>query len=155
MTLTNLSDAKGTLDKLTSWVKGQGEKQQNRKAPWAWVTTLIVGAVALLAVGFMYYRSWKQGRELAKLKHERDVREEEAVQAKVAEGMAVTDRQIAEHKVEVRRTESRLERLDQELEKITNEATATRFVIDALKNWDDVDRYLSSGSDDSDGPGPV
>lgn len=149
--MTNLGDAKKTLDKLTGWVKGQGEKQQKRKAPWAWVTTLVVGAVALFAVGFMYWRSWKQGRELAKLKHKRDVAEQEKKRTSVSEAIAVTDKKIRTHSLEAERAKKRVDELDKDLGKITNESNETREKIDALKNWRDVDRYL--GGDNGSRPG--
>jgi YesN/AraC family two-component response regulator len=148
--MTNSSDIESPLDKITGWVKHQGEKQQKRKVPWNWVTGLIVGAVALLAVGFMYWRSWKQGRELAKLKHERDVTEQEKAQAKVSEAMAVNQRRALKHKMEAERLKIYIETINEDLGKITNETTETNKKIDSLKNWRDVDRYL----DDADsGPG--
>ncbi len=151
--MPNLSDAKGTLDKLTGWVKGQGKKQQSRKAPWAWITTLLVGAVALFAVGFMYWRSWKQGRALAKLKHERDVVEQNKARAEVTDAMAVNEKKIRTHSLEIERSKHRIKRLDVDLGKITDETIETHEKIDLLKNWRDVDRYLDDNNDDS-GPSP-
>lgn len=151
--MPNLGDITNSLDKITGWVKGQGEKQQDRKAPWNWITGLIVGVVALVAVGLMYWRSWKQGRELAKLKHERDVNEQERERAEVTKAMAINQKKIHTHSIEVQKAKNRIREIDEFIDEEEDKKAETCEKINALKNWRDLDRYLSIGSDDEPGSG--
>jgi hypothetical protein len=141
--------AKTIVDKLSGWIKGQGDKQSKRKSPWKWVTGLLVGAVALFTIGFMYWRAWKQGRELAKLKHQRDVADEEKKQAKITEAMAANDAKASLHSLEAKKAELKVEKIDMELRNIEHDKRITNSEIGNLKNWRDIDGYLS----DSDSPG--
>lgn len=136
------------VDKLTGWVKGQGPKQEKRSTSWGWTTSLAVGAVAMLAVGFMYWRSWKQGRRLAKLEHERDLTEQTKAKAALAAETAATNKKIQLNELEAIRAKNRIKRLDEDLGKITDETIETREKIDMLKNWRDVDRYLDGNDDE-------
>jgi len=143
---------KGTLDSVNKWVKDQGKKQESRSTPMAWVTSLIVGAVALLAVGFMYWRSWKQGRELAKLKHEKDVAVQGEIRAKAQSALDENNKAAAVHSLSVQKSKQLVEKLEGDLKAIEARKVKTDAEINALKSWDDVDRYLESG-DDPDPPG--
>ena len=141
------TDAKKLVDKLTVWVKGQGGKQQERRAPWSWVAGLAVAAVAMLAVGFMYWRAWRQGKELAKLKHERDVTKQTAARAELADRVTIREEEANKLLEEVVEADRRIVEIDRNLRETADAKTRTDEDIDALKNWRDVDRYLSGDGD--------
>lgn len=138
---------KQMLDRLADWVKNQGSKQQDRPQPWSWVTGLLVAAIAMLAIGFFYWRSWRQGKKIAKLLHEKDVQEQEAAKAKVDRSVRETNIEAARRRKRASEAYLRAQELDRKVKEASDHRTKTAEEIDALKNWRDVDRYLSGGGD--------
>jgi septal ring factor EnvC (AmiA/AmiB activator) len=145
------ADAKKLGNKLTEWVKGQGGKQQKRGKPWSWIAGLVVAAIAMLTIGIMYWRAWRQGKELAKLKHERDVAEQNKARAEVEDRVARNEEEAKKLLEEAAAADKRAAAIDAKLKEAADAKTKTDEDIDALKNWRDVDRYLSGGSDDNGG----
>ncbi len=130
------------LNQLESWVKSQGEKQQKRGKSWSWVSGLLVAAIAMLAIGFAYFRAWKQGRELAKLKHEKDVAKQELEVKKVTDLVTEREKTQAKKWVVIREAEDKIVAIDAALKVLDEKKAETHATIDAMRNWDDVDRYL-------------
>ena len=142
--MTDLEKAQDTLSKVTEWVSNQGKAQTERSSPASWVMGLLVAAVAMIGLGIAYWRARKQGKEIAKLKHEKDVAARDKEQADLAHKITKSSVRAAKLRAKGRRAEITIEEVDRKLKEIEENATSTRSQIDALKNWDDVDRYLSS-----------
>lgn len=137
--------------KVTAWIAGQGQKQEERSSVWKWIVSAIVGVLALGAIAWLYFKLWRQSKELAQLRHDRDVAAEKVVRAEVeskivdnleAYRVARADAFTAHHQVET---------LKNAIDRVEVEHKQVREAVDALQNWDDVDRYL--GKPPGDGPG--
>jgi hypothetical protein len=135
------------LDKLADWVKGQGEPQQERARPVSWVTGLVIAAIAMMAIAFFYWRSWRQGKKLAKLLHEKDVLEQKAIQAEIDSKIKKTNIEAARRRRAASEAWVKAKELDEQIRAATERKTRTTEEIDALKNWRDVDRYLDGDGD--------
>jgi septal ring factor EnvC (AmiA/AmiB activator) len=140
-------ELRSTLDKIAGWVRGQGQKQPQRSAAGGWVTGLVVAAIAMLVVGALYFRAWRQGRKLAKLLHEKDVAEQEVARKKAADRVKLNNEEAMKLEAEIEATEKDIAVLDSELNAASARKTRTDETIDALRNWRDVDRYLDGDSE--------
>lgn len=136
----NLSKIKNML---LGWVKGQSETQQDRKGPWAWIAGLVVTLVSMAGLAFMAYREWKQGKEIAKLKHERDVAEEVKHRGEMAKQVTKNEVRAAVLRKKGRDAEEKIKELDEQLKGLEENATKNNQEIDALRNWRDVDLWLA------------
>lgn len=142
--MTKLNDVKGILDKLVDWTKGQGEKQSKRSNPWGWVTGLLVSAVALFTAGFLAWRARKQGKELAKLKHEKDVAEQKKITSEASSKTIKNQVKAATLRADAVEAIEKIKELDKQIEEIEARRTKHEKQIDAVKNWDDVARLRTS-----------
>jgi len=121
--------------------KHNAEKKKGKKG---WIAGLVGATLALIAIAVLYWRLRASGKELAKLRHERDVARERAVQAK-------TDMMVAENTSQVAEALARAEAASEEVAVIrhhiqeTVEAQRTAHaLIDSLKSWEDIERYLNN-----------
>lgn len=133
------------LQQVAEWFLQKGAQQKKRSKLSAWAVGLLIGGLALLVVGAMYFFVWRKGAQLAKLLHERDLAREKAKASAIA---AETEK--AQQKVDLLRTEAvaalkHVGALDDEIRKVEDDKAQVLASIDALKSWDDVDRYLSGG----------
>jgi len=137
------------LTQITKWITSQGPKQETRSMPWAWVAGLAIAAVAAITVSIAYWKQRKIGKELAKLKHERDVR------LRIKEDLDTITRTIrSATKAALLRKEAaknilEITKFDALITQSEELAIRKQNEIDNLKNWRDVDRFLSEPRDDS------
>lgn len=133
---------KTTLDNLTDMVKDQGNKQQDRTG----FTKIIIGVgVSLLAVAtiaFLYYRLWKQSKELAKLRHDRDLAIEQVNQAKLKKELRSQEKVIKVIDLATEKAQKEVKNIDEELAKAQTKNNETLKTIDDIRDWNSVDRYL-------------
>ncbi len=142
MTLKN--DAEKLVSYLVDWVKAQSSAQEGRKAPWSWVVSLITGLVALSIVGFVYYRSWRQGKELAKLQHDKDVNEQLRLRGENARALATNKVQRAVLKKKGQEAAAKVKELDLQIKDLENAKNETIKDIEELNSWSGVDKLLAS-----------
>lgn len=136
----NLDKIKNTLVGLVS---EQSEKQEDRRGSWGWITGLAVTVVAIIGAAFVAYRSWKQGKELAKLKHEKDVAEAEKHRGEVASMVTSSEVRAAVWRKKGSEAEERLKKIDENLKGLEKDATRTQQELEALKNWRDLDQWAA------------
>lgn len=136
----------GTLEKISNWATGQGAKQGERSRPWAWVTGLVVAAVAAIALGVAHWRQRKIGKELAKLKHEKDLEQRTKENLVAIEAVNITSTLSARLRKEIVAIEVKIAGIDAMLDDVEKEREIKNDQIEKLSNWRDVDRFLGDGS---------
>lgn len=139
--MTDLQQAKDFIQKIVKWTEGHGSQQATRSTPWRWVVGLLVGAAAALFVGFLYYRAWKKGRELAKLKHEKDVLETKQKMAIINEKMSTNQHEMDLALIDFKHAKLATVKLEEKMRAVEADHKKSMEAVDALKTWDDVDRY--------------
>jgi len=137
------NETKKTLDKVVDWIKSNKETHGGSKSPWSLVVGLMTAAVALLATGFMYYRAWKQGKVIAKLKHEKDLAEQVKLTGEVARQVSKNKVQAAILRKKGKLAEEKIKELDTQLKELDDVRTKTTNDIKAINSWSDVDSFLS------------
>jgi DNA repair exonuclease SbcCD ATPase subunit len=144
------TEAQEILDKLTTWLESHGEQQPTRSTPWRLVVGLVLGTLAALLVAYAAYKLRKANKELARLQHERDVAIQDKLRASAEAKIADTQERIDGRLSEVKEADARLAQLEVQSASLEQKAVKTLENIDALQNWDDVDRYLArnAGEDD-------
>lgn len=139
-------------DKMVSWFKSKGtSKKDNSDAGSGWVTKVVMGLLVFAFVSYLAYKASSKGKELAKLKHGRDLAAEKEKQAKLDWELAELDKDIEEKMKVLTAAQKELEDLDKELEKLEEDTEFERVKIEAIENWDDMDRYIDSLSGTNDG----
>lgn len=134
------------VEKIANWAKSQGEKQEDRSSPWAWVVGLVVAAIAAVAIGYAGYKQRKKGKELAKLKHEKDVAEKLKEERKIIDATTSSATLGAKMRKDIEILDDKLSSLNEEIKAVEDEQETTNETINKLSNWRDVDKFLNSGS---------
>lgn len=120
------------LDKLKA-------TSQNSGNVVGWLIGLLVLVLGTVAVAFLSYQLSKNGKELAKLKHEKDVAEEAKHQAEVASELLFLEERrklAAEHAAEI---EEEIAVMQEREVAFQVERDRLHQVIDRIQSWDDVD----------------
>jgi len=111
-------------------------------SPWNWVVGLIVAAVVLIGLSILSWYLWSKGKELAKLRHEKDVAEMEKHTAEVQAELTVLEDKREDLQTKALECESKITELSIMIEKTEAERQAAHAKIDTLTSWDDVDRMV-------------
>jgi uncharacterized protein HemX len=111
-------------------------------SPWNWVVGLIIAAVVFIGLAFLAWYLWSRGKELAKLRHEKDVAEETKHQAEVQAGLTVLDEKREALELEAYQAEGRIETLRMAIQRAEAERQAAHARLDTITSWDDVDRMI-------------
>lgn len=139
-------------DKTVAWFKDKGSpKTDNSDEKSGWVTRVVLGLLVFAVVAYLAYKATSKGKELAKLKHDRDLAAEETRQAKLDWDLGELDDEIAEKLKNLDKAQKELASLDKDLENLENTTEFERIKIEAIENWDDMDSYIDSlsSTDDS------
>jgi uncharacterized protein HemX len=104
----------------------------------SWVGTLVILAVVLVGVAIWSWISWRRGRELAKLRHEK-------TKAKVAKEKAELEKKLSKNMVTVIEAGKRIEEAEEKLKIIEADMRAeeARYeadlrAIDNIRSWRDA-----------------
>lgn len=130
--------------KSVKWLFDLGKKKSKQSAPWKWITTLLGFAVMLFFIGWTSYRSHKKARELAKLKHEKDVAKEEKNQIKLNKIIDKNQNNIDDNNKKLKDINIEIENIETELNNVTKEFLIEEEKINAIENWKDLDRYINN-----------
>lgn len=124
-----LGQLKGIVSKHKEPTKGGGK---------SWVGTLIIIAVVLVGIAVWSWISFGRGRELAKLRHEKNktkiLKEKAEVMAKVAEN----DKAIAEARARIDKAEDKLGNIEADIRAEESRYEADLRAIDNIRSWRDA-----------------
>lgn len=141
----NTQDTNAVVQKAFEAIQEfQGKKTSGKNS---WIAGIAAGILTLVALSLLFWKLFQNGKKQAKIAHERDMFVEKELQAvvdsQVSENVEEKGKlldQAAEHRAAA--NEARKELLQVRLENIkTNE------LIDSLKTWEDVDKYLAGKSE--------
>lgn len=130
------------FEKAKETILSQNEKEKESKNT-GWVAPVVVGVLVLLMAAFFGFFAWRKGRELAKLKHEKDVADEEALQAAADARLAQDQAERDEAAQRLTDAAQRVQELEERIAESKEKYEETRKQLDRITNWDDVDQYLS------------
>jgi len=119
-----------------------GQKKGNSAKSW-WRWPLIIVFV-LLAVSIFAWLSRRHARELAKLRHERKIREVEESQAQSDIVVAEQQSEIDAYEEAIRKSSSRISSIDTQIKTIEDRFANQKAAIDRIRTWDDFGSEPSS-----------
>ena len=142
---------------VSGWIVKQKQTKSTQKAPYRWVAGLVVGVVSLVTLALLAWQARRKGRELAKLKHERDRLKHEEIRSRMA-AEALKDKVLIDKHIEVYKAlKEEISLLAVKVAEIDQQEQEALEKIDAIKNWEEVDSYLGSdrmpSARDRDSPG--
>lgn len=127
---------------ISGWIVEQKQARPNQKAPYRWVTGLVVGIVSLITLSLLAWQAKRKGQELASLKHDRDRLKQEEIRSRLSAENAKHQSRIDKHLEVYEAMKEEVSLLDTQIEKINQEERTALERIDAIKNWEEVDSYL-------------
>lgn len=144
---------------VSGWIVEQQKARTEQKAPYRWITGLVVSLVSLITLAVLAWQARRKGEELARLKHQRDLLKEQEQRARVAAQDAKTEERSKQHMELCESLKLENDRLDARITNIHLDEKTALEKIDAIKNWDEVDSYhdihrLPTAPADDD-PGPT
>lgn len=131
--------------KLLIQLKGIVEKKAPTKGGGrSWVGTLIVIAVVLVGVAVWSWISFRRGRELAKLRHEKNKAKIEKENAVVQAQIATNDEFIEKQEKIFNAADKQLKTIEAEIEAEEKRYEADMRAIDSIRSWRDAAKYSDS-----------
>lgn len=115
----------------------QKHKSNTGWRKWFFGGLVLLAAVAVVAI--YYVRSYFKNKELARLKHEKAVAEEEAHHAQVVLAVAHNEEELKKRLAEVRRSREVVAALEEKIDQLKLTRLAEEDLINSIKSWDDVD----------------
>lgn len=130
------------LTKLKDWLTAKGEsKNSSSSSIYKWVLGIVVGAISLLGLAYAAYVQYKQGKELAKLKHEKDLAAEKLKQDELKAKIATHELDIVESLKNIADSKQELKDLEEKLKKAEEDNKRISDEINAIDNWAAADEF--------------
>lgn len=129
-------------DATVGWFKKKGDNKSSGLS--GWVTKLVMAIAVMSFLAYAAYTSNKRKKALAKALHERDVAEEEQHRAQVAWELSVKEEQIKKNMDILVEAKKKSEAFGERVKSLQETHAFELHKIEAIKNWDDMDRYLDS-----------
>jgi len=115
---------------------GKDSKKKSRGAIFAG----LAAAVAMIIIGLLSFRAWKQGKKLAKLLHEKAVTEEKAEQAKADEKISESEAKKQAAIKKILEIQKKIAGVDEAIKVAQTTYDQAKETIHEIKNWDELDK---------------
>ena len=103
-----------------------------------WVTKLVILIIGLSVIAVFAWSSWRNGKKLAKLEHERDVLEEEKHQAELDNKLDALERRKEEALADIAAIDDAVASLEDEKRLNDKRHEEALKDIDSIDSWDDI-----------------
>jgi len=98
-------------------------------------------SVAMIIIGLLSFRAWKNGKKMAKLLHEKAVAEEKEIQASANALIADSEekKKAAAEQVELLR--QKILKINERLQETESIYEQSKETISEIKSWEEFDRF--------------
>ena len=147
-----------TLDGILGWVQKKKAEAESpatnttKASPWGWVVGLVVAVLIFFALAFLAWRAWSKGREIAKLKHELDLRKEEEEKAKVNAALEANNKKRRTLESKAASLTTTVARIKEDIKRAEDERTLAHSTIDEITSWEDVNKIVGEPNAPADQP---
>lgn len=131
-------------DKIVNWLSERAKSYNESGKTWKFILGTVVGLVAFLSIGYFSFLASNKSSEVAKLKHELDSINAEKERTK-------DQLEIVGNKETIKILFSKLadlveksHLLKRKLRRKEKEYKEKKELINAVKNWKDIDSYLNN-----------
>lgn len=114
------------------------KKETTKGGGKSWLGTLIIIAVVLVGIAVWSWISWNRGKELAKLRHEKNKAKIRKEQLELYTELAVHDEKVAEAQREIDRAEMTLSSIEASIKAEEKRYEADMRAIDSIRSWRDA-----------------
>lgn len=126
------------LAQLKSLVDGNKKPAAEGGGGKSWVSTLIIIAVTLAAMAVWAWISWRQGRELAKLRHAKEVERIRGDNKVIDDAVAKDRAEIDDLNKKYLDTEKALDAINARIKAAEAQHEADKRAISAIRSWRDA-----------------
>lgn len=120
----------------------QYQKETDTGGKKRWIFGLLGVILAVVAGAVVYWKLWKQGKELARLRHQQDVIKEQEVQARVK--VLLEANSLAKEKLTTKIHNARAEQviIQNELALLEESTARQRAILSSLQSWEEIDTFI-------------
>ncbi len=132
-------------EELTKIVEKAVKASSKAKKTGKIVAICTAALLSMLAIFGIWIKLRRQGKELAKLKHEKNVNDEKLRQAEVNAELAKNEADFQSHIQEAQAHLNTVTDLENKITTIQQEHQRQTELIQSLVTWEDIDKYLDRG----------
>lgn len=108
------------------------------------ISSVFAGVIAVVIIGILSFRAWKQGKKIAKLQHEKDVNDELAIQKEKEVVLAKNEQDRIASQNEVFRLKEKLKEVDSNISEAKDTYEKAKETIHEIKTWDEYDKRFGN-----------
>jgi len=140
--MTDTNELSKKLDGILGAIQAKKEESQKSGTSWSWVTAAIASILAFIGLAFAAYDAWKKGREIAQLKHEKDLAEEAKQKAIIEEKLTQDQIRQKSHQFLISNLESKIATLNTAIGNAEIQRKDIHNKIDKVTSWADFDSLI-------------
>jgi septal ring factor EnvC (AmiA/AmiB activator) len=125
------------LEKLKGFTETKQEAKKESGSS-SWIVAIVMVFVVLIGVFVFAWVANKNAKELAKLRHEKNKREIEEENAKVAAEAEKNDVKRAELEKLASETRAEIDKVDKAIKNVEAARDTDRAAIDSITSWNDI-----------------
>lgn len=138
----NLTEIKQKLDGILGIVQKKKEESRAAGTSWGWVTAALAAVLAFIGLAFAAYDAWKKGREIAKLKHEKDLAEETKQKVIAEEKITKEYTKQKSQQILISSLETKIAAINTKIGNAEQQRQNIHSKIDQVTSWADFDDLL-------------
>lgn len=127
---------------LLNWVRDKKEQTQTSGKSYGWLIGLIISLVVFVGLAIVAFQAWKKGREIAKLKHQIDVAEENKKKAELETALAESEEKQKKLQETATKITDNINNMKKEIAGLEKERLKKNEDIKRITSWEDVDKLL-------------
>ena len=129
------------MENLKKYFEAEKPKVEEKKGVSKWCAGLVLGVLTLLVLGWFYFQAWKKGKELAKLKHEKDKLEQHKAVDAALQKVSKNEALVEIFEQNIRELEKEIDKINVSLHTVEEEYNNAKNAINSISSWDDVDKH--------------
>jgi FtsZ-interacting cell division protein ZipA len=112
---------------------------EDKRASGSWLSWILGALLAIVGLAVGAFVLWRHSGELARLRHEKVVRETEEREHRDAAAVAASDAEVTALRAEADAAKARAEQAGRDLAAAGDQYARDRRAVDRIRSWRDVD----------------
>ncbi len=139
-----MSTEKDVKDTIVGWLGDKKANNEDRNSVVKVIVGLLLAAFAFFVLSYLSWKKFHQWQDLSRLKHARDVLEQEKIRAKVEKQIAELDHEGFALTKEIAALDKEIAVLGKDIATRESEYNLEREKVNAIENWEDIINFARS-----------
>lgn len=127
---------------IVGWLATLKAKKDTAHPAWKWIVGAVLAVVVFVVVSYLSRHAFVKWQELAKLKHQKDVLEQEKLRARFEKDNLQYADEVFRANKEIESISKDIDKLDKKIGTLTSNWELERAKINAIENWEGIDQYI-------------